>query len=201
MGPGVHFDKQLDAYVFSKKGSQCVIRPAVAWADLSAFLRAHRVDSMLMQAPSMATVCNYNDVSELFRRDPAYTELMPLVRQLQPSMTVVRRSSTGYAESSVDVGHCLHDARKMDRLERALEHAIEVSDSASSSLSRRQPTLPRAAFPSERGWRRFADNTFQVFHLTRTLYSVEPSDGVHVTAGGNAVLAHVLVTHLASLMS
>ena len=32
--------------------------------------------------------------------------------------------------------------------------------------------------------------------LTSSLYRVEPSDGVHVTAKANAVYAHLLATHL-----
>ena len=32
--------------------------------------------------------------------------------------------------------------------------------------------------------------------LTSSLYRVEPSDGVHVTAKGNGVFAHLLATHL-----
>ena len=32
--------------------------------------------------------------------------------------------------------------------------------------------------------------------LTSSLYRVEPSDGVHVTAKANAVYSHLLATHL-----
>ena len=45
-------------------------------------------------------------------------------------------------------------------------------------------------------WRRFAAEPFEMWALTSSLYRVEPSDGVHVTAKANAVYSHLLATHL-----
>lgn len=66
------------------------------------------------------------------------------------------------------------------------------------SLEEALRAAPRpATFGSDdAAWRRFAAEPFEMWGLTSSLYRVEPSDGVHVTAKANAVHAHLLATHL-----
>ena len=47
-----------------------------------------------------------------------------------------------------------------------------------------------------RSWLCCCANLSQCDPLTSSLYRVEPSDGVHVTAKANAVYSHLLATHL-----
>ena len=68
-------------------------------------------------------------------------------------------------------------------------------------LSPTPPTLRVAPRPATFGsddaaWRRFAAEPFEMWALTSSLYRVEPSDGVHVTAKANRVYSHLLATHL-----
>ena len=115
--------------------------------------------------------------------EPALREFVPLLRRLQPNASLSRRGVTGWAAASVPSGHCLHRG-SVERLEAALRGAAR----------------PAHFGADEAQWRRFATRPFEMYRDTAALHLVEPSDGVHVAPGVNAVFAHVLATHLLGVM-
>ena len=48
---------------------------------------------------------------------------------------------------------------------------------------------------------KWAAGSVELLHITQPLYAVQLSDDVHVSAATNAVLAHIVASHLVRLVS
>jgi len=181
-GPGTRYDAHTDTFHVTKKGSQCQVRVNASWAALEAYLASTRVDAVLLQVPTMQEACNRRagaTSAAIVADEPALRGFVPMLRRLQPAASVARRGVTGWASASVPSDHCL----RRDGVE-SLEEALRVAP------------RPATFGADDAAWRRFASEPFEMWALTSSLYRVEPSDGVHVTAKANGAFAHLLATHL-----
>ena len=181
LGQGVAFDSATGTFRVFKKGSHCTVRVRDAWASLERYLRLTSIDVVLLQLPTHERACNapHSRAST----EPGLLQLLPLLRAWHPNASVSRRGVTGWAAASVPASHCLRRG-SVEQLEEDLRIAP-------------RPTVFGA---TDAEWRRFARRPFEMYRDTTAIHLVEPSDGVHVAPGVNAVFAHVLATHILGLL-
>lgn len=179
MQPGMRYDRATDTFHVNKKGSICKVRVRDAWEALEEYLRPNRIDLILLQIPTLAAACNAPHGA----LEPEVLQLFERTRAWQPNTSLLRRSGSGWAASSVQSSHCLH----RERIEQ-LESALRVAP------------RPEAFGASEEEWRGLLHRPFEMYRDTMAIHLVEPSDGVHCAPSVNVVFAHVLATHLLGVL-
>ena len=166
----------------SSKGCTRKLEPAV---ELDELLARTRFDAAVLQFKSLGSMCEHSGKGSQ-RSERRFDEVMASVRKHQPRVPVLRRGAISWSPWSLQKGHCV---------------SLQLCDGFEAQLS-----VAAARQPSTDPPARFANAPspplvdLPMMHITKPLYAVTHSAGVHAMPRVNTLLAHLLAAQVIYLL-
>lgn len=143
-------------------------------SELDALLSTRRFDVALLQDQSLGQICD--DAESKYERTPE--DILASIRRHQPTMPVLRRGAISWSPWSLSKGHCV---------------SLQKLDAAEATLRRKAGRRKADAEPPL--------TVLPMLHITKPLYALARSSGVHAMPSVNLLFAHLVSAQVTKLLA